>query len=147
MDGGVVVHGAEALEFLLGQHLAVVAVEDADDLVAPQLQQEVALAVDVVGGDAVRGGADAPPARAVGTAPPVRRGRRSSQKPAGAVTALGRLNSYASSSGDGRQLNPYAWGAANGEDKGETEHCAGLLAREVALECRLLGLGFARRSA
>ena len=46
----------ELLDFSLGQHLAVILMEDADVLTPLDLQQEIAFTVDVIGRHAVRGG-------------------------------------------------------------------------------------------
>src|SRR5579884_1183099 len=56
VDGGVVIHGPEALDFGFRQDLAIVAIEDVDHLLAADLQQEIALAVDVVRAEPVRRG-------------------------------------------------------------------------------------------
>ena len=51
VDRGVVVDSPEALDLFLGQHLAVVAVEDAQGLRPANLEQAVTFAIDMVGAD------------------------------------------------------------------------------------------------
>src|SRR5262249_54387703 len=54
VDGSVIIHRPEALQFLFGQHVSIVLIKHVYGLFAANLKYKVTFSVDVVGGNSAR---------------------------------------------------------------------------------------------